>query len=327
MIGQVRVWGSSGTDYVKSIRHILKSTQYTRLDIYGPEEWEIPLNTHEDQGKLKKLIEDSKKEINFIVGAFDTPLYHEFSTFHYPKNAKVHFWPTFFIHRTHLDLGANKLINNDLKIRKIFLSLNNKAHPHRCVLMDCLHRKNLFDEGYITWHEPHEGEYRYWTPKRLTLDKEYLTTLRSDPINEFNTTFMSLIAESTILAHFITEKTFLAMFAKKPFLIAGPPGIHRYLAELGFKLYDEVFDYRFDDIEDIEDRYDILLENIERLKGKKLNKIYQKLLPKIRFNYGRLFEIMSDPKFVPEIVKKTMFVPNADQSYNWIADSNLLIQY
>ena len=45
---------------------------------------------------------------------------------------------------------------------------------------------------------------------------------------------------------FITEKTWKPIVFKKPFLVWGGKGIHTKLKELGFELYEELFDYSFD---------------------------------------------------------------------------------
>ena len=56
---------------------------------------------------------------------------------------------------------------------------------------------------------------------------------------------------------YFTEKTWKQFLFQKPFIMIGTKGINHYLQDLGFELYDEIFDYDYD----LEDN------NIRRLEG------------------------------------------------------------
>jgi len=56
---------------------------------------------------------------------------------------------------------------------------------------------------------------------------------------------------------YVTEKTWKQFLFQKPFIMVGAKGINHYLQDLGFELYDEIFDYGYD----LED------DKLTRLKG------------------------------------------------------------
>ena len=101
---------------------------------------------------------------------------------------------------------------------------------------------------------------------------------------EYGTSFMNLISETTIEHIFITEKTATAIYAKKPFLIWGAPGIHRFLADKGFLLYTEIFDYSFDEVDDDQLRLIMILQQVENLKNTDLYKLRMLLIKKLNKN-------------------------------------------
>jgi S-adenosylmethionine/arginine decarboxylase-like enzyme len=84
----------------------------------------------------------------------------------------------------------------------------------------------------------------------------------------------------------------------------GKEGFNSKLVELGFQLYDEVFDYSFDNESDIFKRTEMFVNNVERLTTLDLEQIYQTILPKIIHNYNRAIEISKDHSYIPDIIKQ-----------------------
>jgi len=101
--------------------------------------------------------------------------------------------------------------------------------------------------------------------------------------------------ESRVNCASITEKTWWAMIYKVPFLVLGCKNLHtKVLQEMGFELYDEVFDYSFDKAETITNRTNLLVKEIRRLSSKDLTKIQGILKPKLEFNYNHFMKIAND---------------------------------
>lgn len=62
---------------------------------------------------------------------------------------------------------------------------------------------------------------------------------------------------------FYSEKTFKPMINGMPFIIFGQQYANSHLKELGFKLYDELFDYSFDNEPDVKKRYLLIIAMIQ----------------------------------------------------------------
>ena len=92
---------------------------------------------------------------------------------------------------------------------------------------------------------------------------------------------------------FLTEKLWKEYIFKRPFLMIGSRGINHSLKELGFELYDEVFDYSFDlESHDIT-RLTKFWEQIDKyidLDPYDFQKILSVLEEKINYNYKKYKE-------------------------------------
>jgi len=62
----------------------------------------------------------------------------------------------------------------------------------------------------------------------------------------------------------MTEKTWKPIVYKRPFLLLGVPEINQTLKDLNFELYDEIFDYSFDNEPDDLKRLHMFWEQIDR---------------------------------------------------------------
>jgi len=218
---------------------------------------------------------------------------------------------------------------SNFKFTYIYMTLFPKYH--RCLAMDFLAKNNLIERGAISWREydrtldrskikpgvldsQHDitvtpFPWRWWNPKRLFLDQVFD---EPGPIiwdwlpKEYSQSFMSIVGESLNSWPGASEKTAVPLMYNKPFLIAGGAHSHRHLEDMGFKLYDEIFDYSFDKILDLEKRMEALIEQVVELDKKIQQHGYQALLDKIKdklvFNKIRAHEITVDPNWIPKEV-------------------------
>jgi hypothetical protein len=111
---------------------------------------------------------------------------------------------------------------------------------------------------------------------------------------------MSVITETTTDLVFITEKTATALLYKQPFIVFGAKGFHEYLTSLGFKLYDEIFNYNFDQDPSLENRAQMVVNNIKKICNQDFYKMYNKIKPKLDYNYNRMIEITQDDSYFPK---------------------------
>ena len=64
--------------------------------------------------------------------------------------------------------------------------------------------------------------------------------------------------------NYFTEKTWKEILHERPFLMIGNKNNNNFLKQLGFELYDEIFDYSFDKIDNCYDRLKMYWYQIER---------------------------------------------------------------
>lgn len=296
-IRNISLWGPD--DFHKNLENLISQPEVSEINIYAYQEFEI--SPIWDQFSYYKKLEDfsSKHTLNIYFGCWDSEL--RTSNVVVPKNANVYFDPKFWISETYKFIqkwNCEVTVNN---LEKLFLSLNTQPHLHRCKFIDYIAKHNLLGQGDISWHFiPKDANYpykwNYWSPKIMRLDEEYKDNLDSYKTipKQFNTTFMSLISESTLKAHFITEKTWMPIFFRKPFLIWGPLGIHDKFQSLGFKLYDTIFDYSFDNESNDNLRLDMLMEEVKKIKDKDLNDLRKSILDIIEFNHNHAISLLKE---------------------------------
>jgi len=208
---------------------------------------------------------------------------------------------------------------DEIDFKYVFVSLNNKPHWHRCLQMDLIVKHDLLDCGAVTWNswfldqgrildQKLDYTFKYWTPELLLLDEisEGKGGWENQLPMEYHQSYVQLISESTIKAMFLTEKTVPAFILHKPFIVSGPKGFHGILTDFGFQLYDEIFDYSFDEVEDTEMRFDMIAQNIKNLKKYSPDEfkiVYKQLWPKLVHNHNLVYELAKDAKLIPEFVR------------------------
>lgn len=284
------------------------------------EPWNGFTKDNEKLTSFFESLEKGKKHLSIITGAapenssyFDKhPLYPTHST-------DVYTLSTFFFHAAYRNLNKHDRFG----VRRprivdppLFCSLNNQPHYHRCFMMDYLYEQNLLNLGAVTWHYPERTgtddrgipyKFRFWKPEHRYLDS-YFIELRDSYISipsQFYTCLVNLIAEATVKVPFITEKTTMALFLERPFLVYGARGFYKHLTSLGFQLYDEIFNYKFDDIENDKVRGAWVVDNLKNLRGVDPYSIYEAIGLKLKYNRELAIDIGTHfvdyiPKNIPD---------------------------
>lgn len=292
------------TEYYSVVHHnvnsnglldILNNTTAKTVVILSELEWELPGLTN----YVLEQYHHKNVNIKVVLGSFDTK-----------TNYETVYWPTFWIYWARQNLKyATVLKFNPQELQYPFITLNNRSHYHRCVFIDEMAKENLIDKGIVTWvkhlNENSNYPYKYFDNRQLLLDDDFKNKLDSFLIPiEYNQSLFHIVTEATHLSTFITEKTVIPTLLKKPYLVLGNKGFNKKLVELGFKLYDEVFDYSFDDIENIHERTELFVKNVHRTLNLNLPDTYRLLESKIEYNYNRVTEIIKDKNNIPDIIKQ-----------------------
>lgn len=277
--------------------------KFTKLILFNAYEWEYSAVICEKYQGILKLIDIAKRnniKLNIINGsAQEAPvlLDEELSKF-----CDICYYETFWLSDTHLnirnDIDSNEL-DNDIQYK--IISLNLRPHIHRCLAIDLLAKHNLIEGNAISWHQKFSHktedpclpstslgyEFRYWDPKVLTLTEKKSEFNQFIIPMEYQKSFCQLVVESTARVPFLTEKTATSLFYMKPFLAATCKNYHKVLERMGFVLYDEIFDYSFDSIDDLESRFEGVMLNLKRinfLSFDELKRIQSKLYDKLLYN-------------------------------------------
>lgn len=310
----------------KALIDEIKSAEIPRksiINIFAAEEFEIdPLWS---SGIYKDFFDDMNYRLNIVFGSSDLEFYNQ--TYESFSRHTIHYWPTFFINRTVSRLELTNQSSN-MVFKKLFLSMNNAPRYHRCMFMDNIHKEKLNKHAYISWHKPKSilhYKWKYWRPKKLLLTDEKVKDINRHQWNlpqKFFETFMNVVTESSAEVNFLTEKTAIPLYTKKPFLVVGAKGYHSYLKRLGFKLYD-VFDYSFDDADRLEDRIAGVIGNLNKLKDCNYDELYNECLPALEYNFNLIKSIALDENKIPNIVKTTEFSKNLYKPELLIAGTNV----
>lgn len=104
---------------------------------------------------------------------------------------------------------------------------------------------------------------------------------------------------------FFTEKIGKSIAFKRPYLALGGKNYNKFLEKMGFQLYDEIFDYTFDGLETIKDRYAAFVNEIKKfidLEPIVFSEKLKALDSKIEFNYNLLKIKMEEKEIVHKII-------------------------
>jgi len=280
----------------------IQNNSETNIRVLGAEEyaimgWDDPEN-EKILKQIKQEMSNSTNTIEFVCGGFPTS-----NSFHPGPN--VTYWTTFWPTKTYYELNKFGHIANNNKFTKAYVNLNNKPWYFRCEMLDALSQRNLIPKGAISWNECSiDYDFKHWKQERLIIDPEYAESTEqygSFP-PAFLESFMSLVSESTMDTIFPTEKTYTPIYFKKPFIVWSVPNFHKSLQELGFELYDELFDYSFDSIKDNKKRLNAILDQVETIVDKDYQKLYNLVAEKAERNYNILKNIRFDISKVPDSI-------------------------
>lgn len=300
----------NGYHFVDFVNKVVAG-KYEKIILFCQNEWAWH---HHDPDLLKRLI-DYTKNINqpiHIITAAHAHLYP--ATL---ENTVVDWWDTYWIGKTYHSLSSH---SNDsgidpyshLDFKYHFISMNNRPHPHRCRLIDLMAKFDLMKYGAVSVHAQDTIMYqwRYFDYKQMLLEPEFPNDKNQYKMpRQYKESFAQLISESSGDTIMISEKTATPLILGKPFLVAGQMHFHRFLKGLGFQLYDEIFDYSFDDEPDEEKRYEMLLQNFQKLSSTPLTQLMdlqKKIMHKVDYNKKRARAIAYDRSLYPTIANEVI---------------------
>lgn len=287
------------------IRDIKQNITNSDLEVifFGYTEWEIPAITKELINDLRLL----NVKFTIVHGAARNNHYEvHYKNLGVDIDSEVRFWDTYWFNYSYNCLKTFLIRGNIRNFKHKFISLNNRSHIHRCALMEELAKENLLDKGVVSWikhlNENPNYPFKHFDNKQRLIGDNFEKLLDSYLIpNEFFESAFHIVTEATPHVLCISEKTAKVIFFKRPFIVLGAKGFNKHLATLGFKLYDEIIDYSFDDQDDLLERTRLFVQNIHKILQYDPNQLYHMLYPKAEFNYKRAIEITKTSSLVPDV--------------------------
>jgi len=291
----------------------IKNKKPKRIIILGEIEWQ-PWATKD----FVNIVNQYDIKVTFVLGCKESGLIKNYIEDLNINNVNVEYWPKFYFRYSTPILKTLPPIENK-HISIPFICLNNNPHIHRCFLIDKIAKYNLFDKGVVSWADINgfvknmQFDFEYFDKKTI-IDLDNMASHRGSYVipKEYNDVFFDFVTESTSNVIFITEKTIKPLIFKKPFAVLGYVGINQYLRELGFELYDEIIDYSFDNIEDLNIKTEMFAQEMIKISNlTNLNDVYKSLEEKINYNYNRCLELSKDMELPKEIhLASSLFLTN-----------------
>lgn len=178
--------------------------------------------------------------------------------------------------QNYYNLGYYRLPKNEYPKNKHFIMMNAVPKYHRGYVIDRMMQERLINTMNYSWlkrnyqHTEIFNQYSLFDPNKIKNLDVSTQKIESHPSaqetlpTQYHMSLIDTFCESTCdstVDVFVTEKTFKPLIVGKPFIGFGPANYNRTLKLMGFKLYENLFDYSHDKITDTMERMEAFLEN------------------------------------------------------------------
>jgi hypothetical protein len=240
-----------------------------------------------------KWLNGGYKDNHNLLSNLPSKKWKPFNVLHYDS---IHEQVQYDIHSICKDTSFENLYtrNSYLPIGedvRLFLNLNRLPHSWRLNVIKLLKRKKLLDNSYWSC-------LGIQKPKTLGVPYDYVDCWKPNydiPGNNKNlsyyhyNTYFSLVNESEVDRDilFLTEKILKPIYYGQPFIVIANPHFLKYLKELGYETYSEIFDESYDEILDLNKRIDKVVSEIDRLSKlskKQLDDLFSTVIEKVKYN-------------------------------------------
>jgi len=184
-------------------------------------------------------------------------------------------WKTFF-----LFISVNNFLiqkpyyKKSEKDIKTFTLLINAPRSERCSIIDKIAQKDLLKDNFYSWLQPEKANFnfKFFDNKKKVLDIESYSAVnytQNYPLKYYKSSNWSVVLEclSDYDDGYLTEKTFLPILFKRPFIVFGGIKTNKLLKDLGFDIFEDVIDYSFDN-GNLENRVELFVKEIGKLSNK-----------------------------------------------------------
>ncbi len=210
----------------------------------------------------------------------------------------------------------------ELKFQNFVCAFNGSDHVNRNLLVGMLHKQKWYDPDYCSKNvsitaDILDGHITALTGDRDRFYRKFFVDDTADDfyrsVNSFNYTrfdhanniynlekiltdsFVHVVSETCGISHvpYITEKFMYSIVTRGLFVAWAQPGWHAMITRLfGFKLYNRIFDYRFDSIQNPIERYTEMMTMLSKFKNLSRDDwrdLYNIEQDTIEYNYNHYF--------------------------------------
>lgn len=232
------------------------------------------------------------------------------------KNLETKKWMD-WLHRSSVFYKNNPQILDQLdpySIKsKTFDILLGRSKSHRSIVYNHIKEKDLDDRVIMTYLKGHDDiplqaqdqSGWLWEPGIIQLTNEFQWTVTSIryqntamslsqvvPISVYNQTAYSVVAETNFDNNysFYTEKIVKPILAERLFVVFSGQYYLRNLRDLGFKTFDSIIDETYDTIADHEQRFKLILDQMQYLFDQPQEEILARIRPITEHNKRVMLE-------------------------------------
>ena len=178
-------------------------------------------------------------------------------------------------------------ITENIYPNRHFNVMMNRISGERLMLLYMLKEAKLFEKGYIGFNclyhdiDPdqlqrqanfsrvhNECAWHHWNILHEQLKPNMPMLLDMDPDTAAMRSDITLVVESyvsdTVIA--FSEKIFRALQTPRPWILFCSPGSVAILRDAGFDVMDDVVDHSYDEIVNVEQRLQVIIQELKRLK-------------------------------------------------------------
>lgn len=177
----------------------------------------------------------------------------------------------------------------------LYLNYNRKPHPHRRQFVCALEANDLVSSGCISLGESNyvveeTDSYAMWGANdvvdAITVPNDIYSIGRLDI---WQRAFINIVSETEFTPHscFLSEKTFKPIIGLRPFIINGNPQIYRWLQDVGFDCFEDLFPIqKLINCTNTNETHQLIIDCLKLYRHQDWNAIYTSIYPRLLKNKG-----------------------------------------
>jgi len=170
--------------------------------------------------------------------------------------------------------------------------------PFKDQLYDQIKQHSVFDRCFLTYMPKSKCVWSHGhVPKQHTAETigdSFANPRISDLIDPeiYNQSFYSCVVETVNHPDFamFSEKFAKPIMARRPFVVFGSPGHLEAFRSLGFKTFDSVIDESYDLIEDRDERFQAVLDSMNKVSQMDAVEVYDRLCDVLQHNFDHFLD-------------------------------------